>query len=928
VLEVDVTAFEREVAEGTPASLAAAAQRYQGDLLAGLSVDSAGGFEEWLLGERERLRELALEALAKLLAQQRQAGRTESAIQTGRQLLSLDPVQEPAHRALMRLYAQAGRRGAALRQYQQCVEVLQRELGVEPEAETRQLYQEILQRRDEPARTPPTALRARGEPATAARAPLIGRETELATLRDAFAEAQGRRVTDKPGVGSGGSHVVLVVGQAGVGKTRLLEEFAADAEGQGARVLLGRAYESEQILPFGPWVDALRSGKVLAETSVLDALPAAWRAELARLFPEAGEPGLPISNAPEDYRRLFEAVAHLLGLVAAGRPLVLLLEDIHWADEMSLRLFSFLGRRMESGSLLLVGTARDEELPGALALRHFLEELGREGRLVRLALAPLSRTDTGALVRLLTRAGNEDAEVARLGEQVWTVSEGNPFMAVETMRAMREGTAPAAITEIPLPQRVRDLIAGRLDRLSERSRQLLAAAAVVGREFEFALLPRAVGLTDRDAAEAVEELVRRRILHGVGERFDFTHDRIRAVAYDQLLPPRRKLLHGAVAEALEALPGEVATRHRPSEFFELLAGHFERAEVWARAVHYYLYAAEKAAERYGNASAARLCSRALAISEPLPALGEERLRGLVLQGDLCSRMGDLEQANAAYGRALRTSSDPEVRQRIANKRHEPRVATRAGARIAFYEHGSGDHTLVLASPLLYGLATFQPVVERLCQEFRVVTIDPRGMGASDPLARPYTVSDHMEDVRAVIGAAGGGPVVGVGISRGSNLLIRLAVTYPSLVGRLVVVGTPLAGVGRRPMEKAQEFLRRGEIESAVRFFFSIVFSEPGLDALADQVVSHSLRLPRETILSFFDPDPQMDVGPLASRVPVPTLVVHGTDDRNVPVESAEHLASLIPGARLHRFEGRGHLPVFTATDEFCEALRRFAHTGT
>jgi predicted ATPase len=358
----------------------------------------------------------------------------------------------------MRLYAQAGRRGAALRQYQQCVEVLQRELGVEPEAETRQLYQEILQRRDEPARTPPTALRARGEPATAARAPLIGRETELATLRDAFAEAQGRRVTDKPGVGSGGSHVVLVVGQAGVGKTRLLEEFAADAEGQGARVLLGRAYESEQILPFGPWVDALRSGKVLAETSVLDALPVAWRAELARLFPEAGEPGLPISNAPEDYRRLFEAVAHLLGLVAAGRPLVLLLEDIHWADEMSLRLFSFLGRRMESGSLLLVGTARDEELPGALALRHFLEELGREGRLVRLALAPLSRTDTGALVRLLTRAGNEDAEVARLGEQVWTVSEGNPFMAVETMRAMREGTAPAAITEIPLPQRVRDLI--------------------------------------------------------------------------------------------------------------------------------------------------------------------------------------------------------------------------------------------------------------------------------------------------------------------------------------------------------------------------------------------------------------------------------------------------------------------------------------
>ena len=185
-VEVDVAAFERGVAEGTPAALAAAAPLYRGDLLAGLSVEGTGGFEEWLLGERERLRELALEGLAKLLAQQRQAGQTDAAIQTGLTLLGLDPLQEPAHRALMRLYAQAGRRGAALRQYQQCVGVLQRELGVEPEAETKQLYHELLRERPGRAGTSDRLAPAVGVPVPetpAHETPLLGRDVELGHLR-------------------------------------------------------------------------------------------------------------------------------------------------------------------------------------------------------------------------------------------------------------------------------------------------------------------------------------------------------------------------------------------------------------------------------------------------------------------------------------------------------------------------------------------------------------------------------------------------------------------------------------------------------------------------------------------------------------------------------------------------------------------------
>ena len=164
-VEADVAAFERAVADGTPEALERAATLYQGDLLAGLVLAEVP-FEEWLLGERERLRELALEGLAKLLAHQRKAGASEAAVATALRLLTLDPLQEVVHRALMRLYADLARRGAALRQYQHCVAVLQRELGIEPEAETKALYQEILRgptlwRRASPHRVCRTCCRQR-----------------------------------------------------------------------------------------------------------------------------------------------------------------------------------------------------------------------------------------------------------------------------------------------------------------------------------------------------------------------------------------------------------------------------------------------------------------------------------------------------------------------------------------------------------------------------------------------------------------------------------------------------------------------------------------------------------------------------------------------------------------------------------------------
>lgn len=627
-VDVDVATFTRLVAEGTPRALEQAVALYQGDLLEGLGVKEEA-FEEWLMTERERLRELALEALAKLLAHQTKAESAEAAIQTAVQLLALDPLQEAAHRALMRLYIRQRRRGAALRQYQVCVRVLQRELGVEPEEETKQLYQEILQQG--PSRPLATEVASVGQvsrprrrhirsrlDAVTPETPLVGRKLEIDQLRRALDEAWRGR-----------GQIVAILGEAGIGKSRMTEEIAAEGLQRGGRVLIGRSYETEQILPFGPWVDALRTGEVISEIEGPKGLPSVWQAELARLFPELGEPGLLLPAAPEDYLRLFEAMAQLVELLASRQPLLMILDDLHWADEMSVRLLSFLGRRVQGWPVLVAGTAREEELAGVPMLRQLLQELHREPRFVAVALSPLSHSETLALVQTLARAGSEESQVAFLGEQVWAVSEGNPFMVVETMRALQEGTTPEGASRLPLPERVREVIAGRLERLSERSQHLVAVAAVVGREFDFALLERAAGLGEREAAEGVEELVRRRVLTGVGERFDFTHDRIREVAYGQLLLPRRKLLHGLVAKAMEELYAENLEPH-----YLALGVHYREGEAWGKALAYFRQAGVKAVTRSAYREAVACFEEALAALKPLPETRDTIEQAIDLRFDL------------------------------------------------------------------------------------------------------------------------------------------------------------------------------------------------------------------------------------------------------------------------------------------------------
>jgi DNA-binding SARP family transcriptional activator len=638
-VEVDVVTFRRLVAKGTADALRSASGLFAGELLEGLAVGE-GPFEEWLTAEREQLRALAFHAFQRSLDHDLEAGAQEEALGTALRLLSLDPLQEQVHRSVMELQAELGRPGAALRQYQTCLAVLERELGVSPAVETQQLYQRILRREpsaapsllhgggtDAPRRDRPPHL-APAEPRLPQGTALVGRHAEMGRLTDALDAAS-----------IGRARAVAVLGEAGAGKTRLMAELAALVHRRRYRLLLGRGHESERILPLAPWVDAIRASGALDEPGFADALGAPWTSELARLFPEIGGR----ATAPEQghHGRLFEAMVRLFRHLAARGTTVLLLEDLHWADEVSARLLGFLGRRAATWPLLVVFTAREEELDRASALRRVLDELDLTGLGSRLTLGPLARAETMELVAALHRSARRDDDAEMLAEKIWAVSHGNPFLIVETMNVLHEGGRVSPAGALPLPPRVCELVTGRVDRLGERSRRLLALATVIGRAFEFPLLQRASGLAGLDAAEGVEELVRRRLLHAVGDGLDVTHDWIREIVYDQLPIVLRRTLHSAVAEALEARHAADPDRHAAA-----LAHHYREGEVWDKAFAYLHAAGREAAARFGHREAVSRYETALEVSRHLPQTAHVLDRALDLRIDLrysLSGLGEFER---------------------------------------------------------------------------------------------------------------------------------------------------------------------------------------------------------------------------------------------------------------------------------------------
>jgi len=604
----------------------------------------------WARLERRAQETLYLKALAALVEEQTARGEYAAAIAYARCYLETDDLAEDMHRRLIELYAATGDRGAALRQFERCTAILERELGINPLPETRAAYRAALEGR----RTRPQSPLAGPTWTTlpSLDTPLVGREEALGRLQRAYADAR-----------SGHGGVILISGEAGIGKSRLMQEFAASLAGQPL-VLTGACYPGAPMAPYQPIVQALRSllshgdaeGGGREDIRLTSPLPRSispvWLAEAARLLPElrALYPDLPpplMGEPQEAQARLFEALSQIvLGLAAS--PLLLCLEDLHWADGATLDWLGYLGQKLHNQPLLIIGAYRSEEADAMVALRY---NLARLGVLSELKLTGLDVASVQLLLRHLTltpRAQGGKGEVT-LVTRFQEATGGNPFFLLETLKALLETgrllASPPDAEDLPLPDTVREAVEARLRRLSPKARQILEAGAVLGLTFDLDRVRLTAGRQELEAMDGLDELVARQLLSEETTTYRFLHELTQRAVEASLSPMRRRLLHRRAGRALEQLaPDQTAA----------IAHHFEASGEAKLALHYHHLAEQQAETMFAWQEAATHQDRVLALLDQIDPDRSDRdclaQRGHVLvarahlrflQGRLAERDADL-----------------------------------------------------------------------------------------------------------------------------------------------------------------------------------------------------------------------------------------------------------------------------------------------
>jgi tetratricopeptide (TPR) repeat protein len=453
----------------------------------------------------------------------------------------------------------------------------------------------------------------------------VGRQIEWQQLQAAWQRAA-----------YGDAHLVVITGEAGIGKSRLAEELFRWAELQSFTVMYTRSYAAEGRLSFAPVTEWLRSSALRPHVNALEAV---WLTEIARLLPELLSEHADLAR-PEpisEYgqrQRFFEAMAR--AILAAPRPLLLWIDDLQWCDSETLEWVHFLLRFRPRHALLVLGTARSEESSPDHPLGNLARQLRAESKLTSIELSPLDAAETARLASQIEgRELTMEASVRLFHE-----TEGNPLFVVETMRASPGGALAGGVTlsvrtdqEVrPLPPRVQAVIAVRLTQLSPSAREVVELGAVVGRAFTFDVLLQA-GQADEDSlVQALDELWQKRIIREQSANvFDFTHDKLREVAYAMISAPQRRLLHRYIAHALELLHAD-----QLDPVSAQIAAHYEQAALPEQALPYYQRASELAANVYANEDAIDLLTRALTLLTQLPPGAKRDAQELRLQLALSS----------------------------------------------------------------------------------------------------------------------------------------------------------------------------------------------------------------------------------------------------------------------------------------------------
>jgi DNA-binding SARP family transcriptional activator len=642
---------------------------------------TALAYEEFAQPEIRRLEELRLTALEARVDCELQLGEHRALVGELEGLVAAHPGRErPVAQLMLALY-RCGRQGDALEIFARTRAYLSVELGLEPGPALKALQRGILEQAPSLDLHPPDvteSVTSTGEPQRRFALPaamitgnqdlFVGRAADLEALGDVYAQVVG-----------GSRRLVVLSGDPGIGKTRLATRFALRAHDEGAIVLHGRCDE-EALLAQQPFVEALRHYVCDCPQRQLAAQSQFVSGELRRIVPELADriPGLPepLAGDPDGARsRLFEAVCSLLCEAAQNVPVVLVLDDLQWADKATLLLLKYLVRYPRPARLMVLGTYRETELDVEHPLRATLADLRRESLLEQRALAPL---DTAA-VSLLVSVHAGDAASPELRRLVYERTEGNAFFVVEMLRHLTESGAVGdtgaprpdiATGQRAVPAGVKDVISRRVARLGREINRLLAAASVLGRTFELGVLERLSGLGEDELLDGLESAVHARIVEeiaGTVGRYTFSHALIRDSVYGGLTATRRALLHRRAGAALEQ-----AHRTHIEPYLAELAYHFAQAgssDDLVKAIEYGTRAGEHAITQLAYEQAAAHFRQTI---ELINAVGPKRRRHqrcdlVIAQGEAERQAGDpaFRQTLLGGARLAQELDDPERLARAA-----------------------------------------------------------------------------------------------------------------------------------------------------------------------------------------------------------------------------------------------------------------------
>ena len=644
--DVDVARFERLLEAG---ELERAVEAYGGDLLEGV-------YDDWVVPERERFRAALIAALEDLVRKHRSRRDFAAAARFASRLLEADPWREDAVRQLMSVRYEAGDRAGSLQTFDRFKRALREEMDVEPMPETLALRDAVLKQLPLPeaAGAPVTA----DEPRLSDALPLVGREKELEQLRSLWNRAARGR-----------GSVVFVGGEAGIGKSRLAAELALIAEAEGGRVLFGSTGAPEGA-PYQAFAQAFRQAIALLSAARLDPI---WLAVVSAIVPELRSlhvdlPALPAADPARERQRLFEGLAACALALAAVRPVLIELEDLHWAGEATIAALEALARRVGSAAILIVVTHRDDDLDRTHPLRRLRRQLVLDKRATVVAPRRLGQDAVAQLLDALPELAPRSRELATA---VTRSTDGVPLFVAHVVRqaldAARAGTPlEAASLSVLAQQGLQLAVRSSINALSPTARTLAEIAAVAGNGFDVDVVRDVGGWNEAELFETLEELLGRGLVRDVAGRgrfsYAFTHDLVREAIYAEMSAASRAMRHRRMGDALEALYGD-AIGERSVD----LARHFDIGGEPARAAPHYFAAA-------GHAFAVHAHDETLALSfRGLELATDPRLRASLWllreqahgrRGEWAAQQTDLDELE----RAAEVLDDEELRREVLARR--------------------------------------------------------------------------------------------------------------------------------------------------------------------------------------------------------------------------------------------------------------------